>query len=83
MIHFEPIKVTIDAMGLAKLILDMIVWHHGLPNITVSDKGSLFTSKFWLLFCYFLDIIKKLSIAFYPYINAQTQLHNSTMEAYL
>ena len=56
MVHYEPVKVTIDASGLAKVILDVVVRHHGLSNLIVSDKGLLFTSKFWSLLCYFLDI---------------------------
>ena len=46
MVHYEPVKVTIDAAGLAEVILDMVVWHHGLFNSIVSDRGLLFTSKF-------------------------------------
>ena len=56
MVHYEPVKVTINASGLAEVILDMVVWYHGLPNWIVSDRGSLFTSKFWSLLCYFLGI---------------------------
>ncbi len=43
----------------------------------------LFTSKFWSLLCYFLGIKKKLSTAFHPQTNGQTERQNSTMEAYL
>lgn len=32
-IHYELVKVIINALGLAKLILGMVVWHHGLPNL--------------------------------------------------
>ena len=51
MVHYEPVKVTINALGLAEVILDVVVWHYGLPDSIVSDRGSLFTSKFWLLLC--------------------------------
>ena len=56
MIHYEPVKVTIDSPGLAEVILDVVVQHHGLPNSIVSDRGSVFTSKFWSSLCYFLGI---------------------------
>ena len=45
MVHYELIRVTIDAPGLAKVIIDVIVWHHGLLNSIVTDRGSFFTSK--------------------------------------
>ena len=83
MVHYEPIKVTIDALRLAKVILDMVVWHHGLSNSIASDRGSLFISKFWSSLCYFFGIKRKLSTAFYPQTDGQTEQQNSTMEAYL
>ena len=46
MVYYEPVKITINAPGLAEVIIDIVVHHHGLPNLIVTDKGSLFTSKF-------------------------------------
>ena len=83
MVHYEPIMVTIDALGLAEIILDVVVWHQGLPDSIMSNRGSLFTSKFWLLFCYFLGIKRRLSTAFHPQTDGQTKRQNSTIEAYL
>ena len=83
MVHYELVKVTINALGLAEVILDMVVQHHDLPDSIVSDRGSLFISKFWSLLCYFLDIKWKLSTAFHPQTNDQTKQQNSTMETYL
>ncbi len=83
MVHYEPVKVTIDATGLVEVILDVVVRHHGLPDSIVSDRGSVFTSKFWSSLCYFLEIKRRLSTAFHPQTDGQTERHNSTMEAYL
>ncbi len=83
MVHYEPVKVTIDAPGLAEVIIDVVVCHHGVPESVVTDRGLLFTSKFWSSLCYFLGIKWKLSTAFYPQIDGQTKRQNSTMEAYL
>ena len=65
MVHYEPVKVTIDAPGLAEVILDVVVRHHGLSDSIVSDRGLLFTSKFWSSLCYFLGIKRRLSTAFH------------------
>ena len=66
MVHYEPVKVTVGAPGLAEVILDVVIQHHGLPNLIVSDRGSVFTSKFWSSLCYFLGIKQRLSTAFQP-----------------
>ena len=58
MVYYELVKVTIDTPGLAEVILNVVVRYHGLPNSIMSDRGSLFTSKFWSSLCYFLDIKK-------------------------
>ena len=73
MVHYEPVKVTIDVPGLAEVIIDVIVWHHSLPDSIVTDRGSLFTSKFWSSLCYFLGVKRRLSIAFHPQTDGQTK----------
>ena len=83
MVHYELVKVTIDAPGLAEVIIDVVVRHHGLPDSIISDRGAIFTSKFWSSLCYFLGIKRRLSTAFHPQTNGQTERQNSTMEAYL
>ena len=83
MVHYEPVKVTINAPGLAEVIIDVVVRHHGLPDSIISDRGAIFTSKFWSSLCYFLGIKRRLSTAFHPQTDGQTERQNSTMEAYL
>ena len=72
MMHYEPVKVTIDAAGLVEVILDVVVRYDGLPDSIVSDRGSLFTSKFWSSLCYSLGIKRQPSTAFYPQTDGQT-----------
>ena len=83
MVYYKYVKVIINAPGLANVILDVVVRHHGLPDSIVSDRGSFFTSKFWSSLCYFIDIKQRLSTAFYPQTDGQTKRQNSMMEAYL
>ncbi len=73
MVHYEPVKVTIDVSGLAEVIIDVVMCHHGVSESIITDRGSLFTSKFWSLLCYFLDIKKKLSTVFHPQTDGQTE----------
>ncbi len=83
MVHYEPVKVTIDAPSLEEVIIDVLVRHHGLPDSIVSDRSSVFTLKFWSSLCYFLGIKRRLSTPFHPQTDGQTERQNSTMEAHL
>ena len=73
MVHYKPVKVTINAPGLAEVIIDMVVWHHGLPDSIISDQRAIFTSKFWSSLCYFFGIKRRLSTAFHPQTDGQTE----------
>ncbi len=37
MVHYVPVKVTIDVPGLAEVIIDVVVRHHGVPESIVTD----------------------------------------------
>ena len=65
MVYYEPVKITINASGLAQVIIDVVVRHHGLSNSIVTDRGSLFTLTFWSSLCFFLGIKKKISTVFH------------------
>ena len=83
MVHYKPVKITIDAPSLAEVIIDVVIRHHGLPDSIVTDKGSLFNLRFWSSLFYFLGIKRRLFTAFHPQADKQIERLNSTMEAYL
>ena len=83
MIYYKLINITINAERLAKVIIDIVVRHHGLHNLIVINKGTFFTSKFQSSVCYFLKIKHWEFTAFHPQINSQTKRQNNTIEAYL
>ena len=37
MVYYEPVKITIDAPGLAEVIINVVIQHHGLPNSIITD----------------------------------------------
>ena len=46
MVHYEPVKVSIDALGLAKVIINVVVGYYNLSDSIVTEWQSLFTLKF-------------------------------------
>ena len=66
MVYYKPVKFTINTLGLAKGIIDVVVKHYSLINLIVINCGSLFISKFWSLLSYFPAIKRRLSTPFYP-----------------
>ena len=48
--HFLPVREDITATQLADLYISQILVLHGIPRKIISDRGSLFTSKFWTSF---------------------------------
>lgn len=49
----------------------------------MSDRGSLFTSAFWTEVCYQLKVKRRLSTAFHPQTDGQTERQNQCLEQYL
>ena len=35
MIYYKPVKVTIDISSLVKVIINVIMYHHGVPESTI------------------------------------------------
>ena len=60
------------------------VWsRHGLPSSVVSDRGTQFTSLFMKQLNRRLQIQSKLSTAFHPQTDGQSENTNQVMETYL
>jgi transposase InsO family protein len=83
MAHFTPCSKSITAKETAQLILDGIVQLHGLPEEIVFDRGPQFASKFWRRLFELLKVDIRLSSAFHPETNGQTERTNQTLEQYL
>ncbi len=64
-VYYKPMKVTIDILGLVKVILNIIVHYNKIIKSIVIDQGLFFILKFWFCLYYYLSIKRKLYIAFY------------------
>jgi transposase InsO family protein len=83
MVHFAACTTTIDAAGAAKLFRDRVVAAHGLPVSIISDRDARFTSDFWKALVGLLGIQHKMSSAFHPQTDGQTERVNRVLEEYL
>lgn len=56
---------------------------HGLPASIISDRGPQFIATVWKSFCKRLNISAKLSTAFHPETDGQTERANQDLERHL
>jgi hypothetical protein len=80
---FFAVPSTINAPDLAELFHINVELKYGPPNGIVSDRGPIFTSKFWSNLCYLSHVKLRLSTAFHPQTDGQTERMNQTLEHYL
>ena len=46
MVYYEPVKVTINALDLTKVIVNIIICHYKILKSIIMNRDLLFTSKF-------------------------------------
>jgi hypothetical protein len=83
MTHLVPCHKTTDAPEFARMFLDNVIRLHGIPQSLVSDRGSIFTSHFWKSLASMMNLKRRLSTAFHPQTDGQTERMNQTLEQYL
>ena len=80
---FIPTKNTATAEDTALLFFTRVASVFGLPESIVSDRDSKFTSAFWQSVCRRWGVKQKLSTAFHPQTDGQTERMNRTLEEML
>ncbi|QSS59511.1 hypothetical protein I7I51_08946 [Histoplasma capsulatum] len=78
-----PTSSKLDAERLADIIVWKLAKNFGLPANIISDRDSLINSKFGSTLCYLLHVRRKLSTAFHPQTDGQTERLNQVIEHYL
>ena len=76
MAHFVPTIERTSAEGLAQLFRDNIWKLHGLPDSIISDRGPQFAAGIMKKLNQMLGINTKLSTAFHPQTDGQTERMN-------
>jgi IS30 family transposase len=83
MVHLMALPAVPTAEGAADVFMRSVVRLHGLPDDLISDRGTQFTSLLWNSLCRALNVKVKLSTAYHPQTDGQTERANQTMEVYL
>jgi len=83
MAHFIPTTEKTTAGGLARLFRDNVWKLHGLPESIILDRGLQFTAEMMRELNTMLGINSKLSMAFHPQTDGQTERMNQELEQYL
>ena len=81
--HFMPLKHPYSAASVARVFLDNIYKLHGLLVAIISYRDRVFTSKFWQLLFQLAGTDLRMSTAYHPQSDGQTERVNQCMETYL
>ncbi|GKD01709.1 putative reverse transcriptase domain-containing protein, partial [Tanacetum coccineum] len=78
--HFLAIHEGFSSEKLVRLYIDVIVAHHGVPVLIISDRDGRFTSHFWQTVHKALGTILDLSTAYHPQTDGQSECTIQTLE---
>lgn len=83
MVRVAPTTDACTAEELAQLFIDNVVRNHGFPEDMTSDRGPQFNSNFWAEVLRLAQCNQKLSSAFHPQTDGQTERMNRVLQEVL
>ena len=66
MARYLACRKTINAPELVELLFKRVFSLFSVPQGIVSDRGTVFTSKFWFTLCFYIHMKQRLSFAYHP-----------------
>ncbi len=78
-----PTVKKLTALECSELFIIHIFQSKGLPDKIISDRDKLFTSQFWKDFMHHLKLKLRMSTAYHPQTDGQTEKVNSVVEQVL
>ena len=79
-VHIAATKTSCTAPQFARLFFEHVVQHHGVPANLVTDRGPQFAGHFMPEFTRLLGTQSRLSTAFHPQTDGQTERMNAAIE---
>ncbi|RZK29127.1 MAG: transposase, partial [Hymenobacter sp.] len=83
MAHYVPTTKDVSAEGVATLYVNRRYHHHGMPEHIITNRGAQFKSEFWSSFFNKLGVNIRMSTAYHPETDGQTERVNSVLNQYL
>ena len=83
MAHFIGLEEKATARDIADVFLKEVWKHHWLPTEINSDMDAKFAGEFWESLCKKLGIKRKMSTAYHPQIDGQTERVNQVLGGYI
>jgi len=80
---YLPCRKDIDSPELARPFFEHVICKGGVADKIVTDRSTQFTSRFWTRVCSHWSTDNRLSTAFHPQTDGQTERQNQTMGQYL
>jgi transposase InsO family protein len=80
--HLIPCTDKVDGKKQGEMYVKAVFRLLGLSKTIVSDRWPQFASEFWKHVCERLGIERRLSTAFHPQTDGQTETVNAVMEQY-
>lgn len=78
-----PCTEQIDAIGTAKLYHKHVFRRYGLPDVFLSDRGPQFASQVMQELWRILGVQGRMSTAYHPQTDGETERNNQEIESYL
>lgn len=81
--HFIPLHHPFNAATVAIAYLDNVFKLHSLPKVMISDRDPIFTSRFWQELFNRVGNELRMSSAYHPETDGQSERVNQCLEIYL
>jgi hypothetical protein len=81
--HFGSLPTHFTAAKVAELFATMVCMLHGMPKSIVSDRDPIFLSHFWQELFRLSGTKLRMSTAYHPQSDGQTEIVNKVLQQYL